>query len=143
VAFNRVALVPWWGAWKPPLLALIAAGVIVALMLSWSILATLYFLPSWFLGFFANRNLTLLGSWRLSGAALMPGALFLLGTIFFYGVGVLDLIRLGALAAAHFVLGWAYVVISVLASPRHPAAAQSSQNPFNPAPPQPAEPPKQ
>jgi len=34
------------------------------------------------------------GSWRLAGAALMPGALFLCAAILLYGLGALDLVRL-------------------------------------------------
>src|SRR5207248_2397374 len=79
LAFNRVGAVPWWGAWSPPILAIVAGGVVLGLLSSWVALATLYFLPAWLLGFFANRFVTLQRSWRLAGAALMPGALFLTG----------------------------------------------------------------
>src|ERR1041384_7598933 len=42
VAFNRVELQPWWGAWEPALLALGGATTAGGLMLSWAALATLY-----------------------------------------------------------------------------------------------------
>jgi len=43
--FNRVELKPWWGAWAPPLLAITMVLIILALMLSWSVLATVYTCP--------------------------------------------------------------------------------------------------
>src|SRR5258706_9186796 len=80
-AFNREELEPWWGAWAPEVLALAAGAVIAGLMFAWALLATVYWAPVWLAGFFANRDLTWRGSWRLAGAALMPGALFLMGAI--------------------------------------------------------------
>src|SRR5262249_23989077 len=39
VAFNRAELEPWWGAWRPPILWLTFAGVIVWLLILWPVLA--------------------------------------------------------------------------------------------------------
>ncbi|MGA2867334.1 MAG: hypothetical protein ABSF95_22895 [Verrucomicrobiota bacterium] len=130
VAFNRTGLDPWWGAWRPAILALAAALVITGLMLSWALLATLYCLPAWLAGFFANRDLSLGGSWRLAGAALMPGALLLTVAILVYGLGALDLIELAVAAAGHIVLGWLYLFASSLSLPRHPATPAAPLNPF-------------
>jgi hypothetical protein len=135
--FNRRGLEPWWGAWRPALLALAAALVIGGLMLSWSLLATLYCLPAWLAGFMANRQLSLGGSWRLAGAALMPGALLLAAAILAYGLGALDLIQLAVAGAGHIVLGWVYLVASLLSLPRHRAAPARPTNPFD----QPSRPP--
>ena len=129
VAFNRTELGPWWGAWAPAILAIVAGLVVAGLMLSWACLATVYFLPAWLVGFFANRDLSLRGSWRLAGAALMPGALLLCAAILLYGWGVLDAVRLAVTAAAHLVIGWIYLFLSPLCLPRHPAAA-AKENPF-------------
>src|SRR5207244_1535387 len=57
VAFNREELAPWWGAWRPALLALTALGVVLGLLLVWYVLAAVYVLPVWALVFFANRDL--------------------------------------------------------------------------------------
>ena len=103
--FNRTELEPWWGAWAPPLLALAAALTISGLMLAWSVLASLYCLPAWLAGFMANRQLTLGGSWRLAGAALMPGALLMTAAILTYGLGALDPLQLAIAAAGTF--SWA------------------------------------
>ena len=130
VAFNRAELIPWWGAWSPPILAIVAGLVVVGLMLTWALLATVYCLPVWLLGFFANRDLSLCGSWRLAGAALMPGALVLTAVLCCYGSGALDLIRLAAAGAAHLVIGWAYLIAGPLRCPSQPAAAAVKENPF-------------
>jgi hypothetical protein len=129
VAFNREELGPWWGAWSPVILALAAGAVIVGLMLSWGLLATVYCLPVWLMGLYANRDLNLRGSWRLAGAALMPGALLMELAILFYGLRALDIVHLLAAFGAHFVVGWVYLAASPLHSRRHPAALGKG-NPF-------------
>jgi hypothetical protein len=130
VPLNREDAEPWWGAWAPEILALVAGAVIGGLMVIWALLAMVYWLPSWLIGFFANRNLTISGSWRLAGAALIPGALFLTGAIVLYGLRGLDLVQLVAAAGVHLVIGWVYLIASVLALPRHPEAVPPSKNPF-------------
>jgi hypothetical protein len=129
VAFNRTELGPWWGAWAPPILAISAGLVVVGLMVTWACLATVYSLPVWLIGFFANRDLSFRGSWRLAGAALMPGALFMCAVVFLYGCGGLDLVRLTVAGALHLVMGWVYLIISPSRLLRHPAAAEKA-NPF-------------
>jgi hypothetical protein len=128
-AFNRAELEPWWGAWVPQLLAGTAAGVFAGLLVIWAILATLYTLPAWLLGFFANRDVSWTGSWRLAGAALMPGALVVTTAVFLYSLGFLDLVQLTAVGGAHFVIGWVYLVVSTLAMPHHPGVP--GKNPFS------------
>jgi hypothetical protein len=130
VPCNRLELTPWWGAWRPPLLALLVLGVIVTLVLTWTLFASIYFLPAWLLGFFANRDLSLIGSWRLSGAALMPGALLMSAAIFLYRLGLLEVVGLSIAAVGHIVMGWWYILSSVLSVPRHPAVTSDNGNPF-------------
>jgi hypothetical protein len=132
--FNRPELMPAWGAWAPPILALVALAVLAGLLLIWTALAWIYFLPVWLVGFFANRELSLRESRRLAGAALMPGALFMTGAILLYGLGALDLVHVLAAAAAHLVIGWIYLVAGPLAAPLHPAVAGIKPNPFKPVP---------
>lgn len=94
--FNRAALQPWWGAWVPPIQWLAFAGMLFWCLLSWWMLATIYFLPVWLGGFFGNRHLSFRGSWKLAGAALMPGALLMILAIVLYGFGALDLVQFTA-----------------------------------------------
>ncbi|HWV99859.1 MAG TPA: hypothetical protein VNZ64_09230 [Candidatus Acidoferrum sp.] len=131
IPFNRPELQPWWGAWSPVFLALAATTVVAALMLTWALLATLYALPAWLLAFFADRHLPWRASWRLAGAALIPGALFMSGAILCYGLGALDLVKLGLAAAVHLLLGWAYLLASPFCLPRHPTIPKLPPNPFS------------
>jgi hypothetical protein len=131
VPCNRIELTPWWGAWRPPLLAQLIIGAVIILVLSWALLASLYFIPAWLVGFFANRDLSLPGSWRLSGAALMPGALLMSTAIILHRWGLLDLVGLIIAAAVHFVVGWGILLASVLSVERHPSIAILQDNPFN------------
>lgn len=128
--FNRDSLQPWWGAWEMPIQWLAFAGMLFWCMASWWLLATIYFLPVWFGGFFTNRDLNFRQSWKLAGAALMPGALLMILVIVFYGFGVLDLVQLAASVGAHFLVSWVYLVWSVWASPKSVASAAPSENPF-------------
>jgi len=132
LGFNRTEATPWLGAWAPPILGIVAILAVVSLMLCWAILAAVYAGPAWLIAFFANRHMNLGGSWRLSGAALMPGCVFLIAVIFVYGLGFLDLVRLGVTVAAHFVVGWVYIWLSVRKLPLHPDAAATKGNPFTP-----------
>jgi hypothetical protein len=126
---NRPELEPWWGAWCPWLLAGTATGIVVALMLSWTLLASLYCLPAWLIAFLQNRDLSLGQCWRMSGAALLPGALFLICALSAYGFGLVDLLQLAALWVLHFLIGWAYVFIAPLFFPRTQSATPRG-NPF-------------
>jgi hypothetical protein len=129
-AFNRTDLEPKWGAWQPPILWLTFGATVAGLMFSWTMLATIYFLAAWLVAFFANRRLNFRASWKLSGAALMPGALLLTLAILFYGLGVLDLVQLAAAFAAHFVIGWIYLFAAPLFAPKLEILAAMKKNPF-------------
>lgn len=130
IAFDERELEPWWGAWQPWLLAIAAAGTAVFLLVCWLVLATLYAPAVWLLAFFANRHLGLIAGWKLAGAALMPGALFMTLTLAAYGFGVFDLVQLGMGFAFHLVIGWIYLAVSPALLPRDPAAVKMEKNPF-------------
>lgn len=130
LAFNGTELGPWWGAWTPAILAIVGLLVVAGLMASWACLATVYAVPVWLTGFFADRRCGLGGSWRLAGAALMPGAFLMCGAIVLYGWGAFDLVRLAVAGTAHLVLGWVYLFLSPLRLPRHQTATAAKENPF-------------
>jgi hypothetical protein len=131
IAFNRPELSPRWGAWRPVFLALAVSGMVIYLLASWCVLATVYCTPVWLLGFFSNRDLTLKSSWKLAGAAVMPGAFAMLVAIFFYGIGMLDLVHMGFALALHVLLGWVYLGVSTFYVPRI-GEAKEPANPFIP-----------
>ena len=125
-------LIPWWGAWERPVLALIALAVIVALMVVWMALATLYCPVAWIFAFYTNRKLGFRGSWKLSGAALMPGAMVALLGLFCYGWLRMDLLRLGLVFLLQLIAGWIYLVASPCFLPQDPRSAPVPDNPFIP-----------
>ncbi|MDR3460219.1 MAG: DUF1189 family protein [Verrucomicrobiae bacterium] len=126
--FNRTDLQPAWGAWSPNLLGLAALGTFFGLLLTWTLLATVYFLPVWLVAFYTDRDLNFRASWKLAGAALMPGALLLSLGIALYGFGVFDLVQLSFAFTMHFIIGWIYLLISPLFLDR--ALPGEKGNPF-------------
>jgi len=101
----------------------------VGLFIAWSVLATLYALPVWLIALFSNRDLRLAESWRLAGAALMPGAVIMAIAIVLYGLGVLDLVALTVVGVGHVVVGWVYLFVSQAFLVRAEAAS-GAKNPF-------------
>lgn len=128
--FDRPDVQPLWGAWAPEILGLAGVAVFVGLLLSWTLLATVYFLPVRLLSFYANRDLNFRQSWRLAGAALMPGALLQTLAIVLYGLGASDVVQLCFAFAMHLVIGWIYLFVSVLFLNRTLPAEK--KNPFVP-----------
>jgi len=128
IEFNRPQLQPLWEAWRSEVLFLIALAVLVVLPLTWWILATIYFMPVWFIGYFTNRELDLPTSWKLSCAALLPGALVMIMGILLYGFDI-NLISFLFFLGAHFVLGWFYILFSLAFFPRN-SSAPLKGNPF-------------
>ena len=127
---NQPELGPWWGAWAPPILAIVAGTVMVGLFLAWTVLASAYSIPLWLFAIFSDRDLSFGGSWRLSGAALMPGAVFLSGGVLLYGLGILGLIELLVVAALHFIISLVYTIAGALRAPARPAIPAPKSNPF-------------
>ena len=126
--FNRPGLQPVWGAWAPELLGLAALATFFGLLLVWALLATIYFLPVWLISFFANRDLNFREAWKLSGAALMPGALIMTLAILLYGFGAFDLVQFCFAFAMHFLIGWIYLFASPPFLQR--AVPADKKNPF-------------
>lgn len=128
---NRVDLVPWWGAWKPAIVAVTALLLAVALVGAWWLLATLYTIPLRLLAVLAGRPITLGGCWRIAAMALMPGALFLSLGILAYGLIRLPLVLLAIIFVLHFLAGWIYSAAAIFRLDTH--AAIAAANPFVPA----------
>ncbi len=131
ITFNRNELEPVWGAWATEFLMVAGVVSVVGLLLSWWLLATIYFLPVWLLGLFTNRDLNFRQSWRLCGAALMPGALLMTAAILLYGFGFWNLVSFGFVFGAHLIVAWIYLFLSLLFLPRMPA---QKRNPFGSSP---------
>lgn len=128
ISVNQPEARPAWGAWAPEILALAAIGTFFGLLLTWAALASIYCLPVWLVCFFANRDLNLAASWRLAGAALMPGAALISLSLVLYDLRAFDLVQLCFAFGMHLVIGWIYLFVSPLFLNR--ALPAENKNPF-------------
>src|SRR5437867_7021771 len=129
-ALNRAEAEPWWGAWRSFLRVGVGAGVVICLMASWLVLATIYSLPVRVITFYSDRQATWPGCWRIAGAAQLPGALLMCGAIFLYGFKRLNLVGLLFAWLFHVVIGWIYVGIAPARLPRLADCPRRRGNPF-------------
>ncbi len=131
VQFNQPELESWWGAWETAIHLLIGLAVVAGLFANWLVLATLYCPVARIYAFFKDRQLTLLGSWKLSAAALLPGTLLSAAALVLYEQGVIDLLRCLVLWALQLPVGWVYLFTSPLRLPRASDALHApGRNPF-------------
>ena len=129
--FNQADLQPKWEAWAPEFLGLAGLTVFLSLLLSWNVLAIAYCLPVWLVSYLTNRDLNFRQSWRLAGAALMPGALLMAVSLWLYGIGAFDLIKLCFAFGMHLLVGLIYLIVSPFFLKRVDPA--SGNNPFTKA----------
>ncbi|MBI3874551.1 MAG: hypothetical protein HY300_00975 [Verrucomicrobia bacterium] len=133
IALNRATLDPWWGAREPWLVAIAGGAMAAKLFLSWWLLALLYAPVVKLLAFFATRDVTWRGAWRVACAALLPGALLMAGGILLYGLEVISLPWLVFLVVAPAVVGWVYLIgapFRLAKKPAAPATPAKHVNPF-------------
>ena len=128
-SFNRPELTPWWDARRWAILLLLALALGVAVFASWWALALVYVPLVKFIAFFADRALTWGGAWRVSAAALLPGACLVALALILYGVGAIPLFQFGLLYALHIVAGLVFVLTSPFFLPKI-SVLLASQNPF-------------
>ncbi|HUR44919.1 MAG TPA: hypothetical protein VMZ27_03505 [Candidatus Saccharimonadales bacterium] len=129
--FNRPELEPRWEAWQPILLAGLGAAAWIFIFVSWLLLG-LFYLPFALLAVrWKGKENTVGGTWRLIGAALMPGAALLTIGMVCYGLGLIDSIRLFTLTLLHIVLGWVYLAMALRSLPQK-VQKTDAVNPFAP-----------
>lgn len=109
IALNRDELNPWWGARKPFILAGAGVAGALGLLVIWNVLGLLYVLPVRFAAFLGDRELRLGGAFKLSLAALMPGALWMCATMVLYRLRWTDLVGVLASLIIHLFVGWVYI----------------------------------
>jgi hypothetical protein len=130
VQFNRPELESWWAAWELTIYSAVGLGVVIVLFVNWLMLATLYCPVARIYAFFKDRQLTLLGSWKLAATALLPGALLTAAGVVLYGLGLVSLIQFLLLWVLHLIVGWVYLFVSPLRLPRASDAASVPRDPF-------------
>jgi len=111
---NRDALSPWWGAWKPALLALFGASCSLGLFCYWCLAALIYSFYPIIIGGALNREISFRGSWKLACASQIPGAILISFALILYAAGQIALIFLIVLAAAHWITSWIYLLLAPL-----------------------------
>jgi len=127
---SRSRLEPWWGAWRPVVLAGTGLAVAAGLMLLWAALAWVYAPAAKLSAWFFDRQLSWPGAWRLACAALLPGAVLLVPGLILYGAQMVDVFGLCYFGAVHLLVGWVYLVAAPAFAPRL-AGAPTSRNPFH------------
>lgn len=130
ISFNRAEVQSGWDAWRWVVLTLISLAMAVFLFASWWTLSFLYTPLVKFIAFFADRGVTWRGAWRLSGAALMPGACLMALGLVLYGFHALHVFHFGLLFALHGVVGLVFVCTSPFFLPRLVDTA-GTKNPFS------------
>jgi hypothetical protein len=130
VQFNRPELESWWAAWELTIYSAAGFGVVIWLLASWLVLATLYCPVARMYAFFKDRQLTVLGSWKLASAALLPGAVLTAAGIVIYGAGLIDVLQFLFFWALHLMVGWVYLFASPLRLPRASDATAAPRDPF-------------
>ena len=129
IAFNRAEVEPAWGAWRGPLLGIVSLLTVGFLFLSWWSVAFLYTPLVKLIAFFCDRFVTWRGAWRLSAAALLPGALLMALAIVLYGFGAIDLFRFSLLYVLHVLSGLVFVSTSPFFLPKG-VDITTEKNPF-------------
>ena len=129
---NRTEANAWWGAWRTFLL--IGAGALAgtSLLASWVLVAILYAFGIRLIAFYADRQVSTLGSVRLAAAALLPGSAMMGLTLILYGHQRLSLLGLLLAWVIHWVVGWVYAALAPFWLPRGSGLPPPGRNPFNP-----------
>ena len=131
ISLGRSVAEPWWGARQPIILGICGALTLVGMLLTWTLLSLIYAPIVKLLAYFADRELSWRGSWRLASAAQMMAALLMSFAILLYGLQAFDLIRFLFFFSAHFVVAWVYVFAAPHFLPRMSAGGPTANNPFN------------
>ena len=134
MALDRASYVPFWGAWKGPLIGAFAAGMMVVLIANWCALAFLYAPLVLAIGALARKDLRWSGAWKLSVAAQWPASLLMTFALALYSTGEIGLLFVIIMFFAHFLPTFLNLLIAPLFLPR-PEAEESGKrsakkNPF-------------
>lgn len=110
ISLARSHLEPWWGARQPLIWAVTFGMLIIYMVVSWALLAFVWMFVAKLVGWFADRQLSWFGAWKLCSAALTPGALLLALAARLYHWQAIDLIALSCFYAGHVLVGLIYVI---------------------------------
>ena len=129
--FNRLEMQARWGAWEPILDGGVAILSFLALVAVWAILAFVASFVVWPIAWFKKKQLSWSGSWQVSAAALMPGALLFTAAIWAYSFELIALLQFLVTAVLQFVIGAVYLACTIPALPVRPPRVGQPTNPFS------------
>ena len=112
-SLGRTDTESWWNAWKPFILAAVAIVHILFLFVSWWVLTLMYSAVIRFLAFYRDRQIDFAGSCRVAQASLIPGALWLIASVFFYQQRWLDMFGLLMVFVLHLPVAWLYFFLAL------------------------------
>jgi hypothetical protein len=133
ISLNRAGAQPWWGAWKPVLLAVIGLLTMAALLLSWGCLGLVYAPLVKLVAFYADRQVSWPGAWKSATASLSTAGVLIAAGLVAYGMQELTLPGLLLLFAGHFLVQLICVLGMAMSLLPLPGTA-ASRNPFHPPP---------
>lgn len=130
VDLDPASLKPRWEAWHPFFYMGLGAAWGVVLLVIWSILALAYSPVAMALSFLMKRQITWAGCYRLAGAAVLPGALFLNVAFVLYAFRQMELIGFLVAFGLHMSVGWIYLLLAPTCLPATAISPKSADNPF-------------
>jgi hypothetical protein len=133
LTLDRLETQAWWGAWRGFLLLGAGAATVAGLFASWCVIALVYSFPVRTIAFYADRQVSGWGSWKVASAALLPGTVLMAAALGLYRFHRLNLIALLFAWLIHWGVGWIYVGLAPLRLPRTPGAQAVKRNPFGEA----------
>lgn len=131
IGLNRSDAAPAWGAWRPAILAGLALGVGLVMLVSWLALSLAATLPLRLLAYLTDREAPVASCWRLAMLALMPGALLMTIAMVLYGAEAINLTDLLVAWPLHLVVGLVYAVGGMLCLPWAKPPLTKAGNPFS------------
>ena len=112
-SLGRTDTEAWWNAWRPFILAALSIVHILFLFVSWWVLTLMYSSAIRFLAFYRDRAVDFAGSCRIAQAALVPGALWLIASVFSYQQRWLDMFGLLVVFVLHIPVAWIYCFLAL------------------------------
>ena len=136
IRLDRALLVPFWGAWKGPLILAFSAAAMPGLIATWMLLALLYAPFALTIARLASKDLSFWNAWKMCVAAQWPASLLMSFALGLYATGEIGLLFVIIMFFAHFLPSILNVIIAPLFLPRieeaeEKPARKKGGNPFN------------
>lgn len=130
IAMNQPEVKPLWGAWRPFVVLGVFGVSLVGVLLLWVVIATASFIPVRFVLYFFDRDVTLLGTWRVLMMALLPGAAVITTGIIGYSISQVTLSGLMVIGVLHLLVDAVFWAGACWRLPLTDRRAAAKANPF-------------